>query len=306
MWFRFYDDTPDDPKLDGFSNDQKWLWAVVLCLASRSPVRGRLLLPPDEPLPMDSYVKRTGMTPDAIDRTLEAFRKREMLARDGPVWVVQNWDKRQFESDTSAERTRKYRERKRTQAPSGDGKDASQKRDSDVTVTPSDNRLQITDIIDHHEEKRPPPESVSPPEQTPLQAVEHYLMGRMQAMSLGGADFTAVEGWLRETGGNAEVICKAIDAGLMVHQQDKPSTVPRSARFYSGFVEKQWSRHQAEVNSSGRTTGSAGATAGQAPGIGVGRSGPNARGGERQGSADQGFGFNALTHNGGIGEPDVS
>lgn len=113
MWLRLYDDLPDDAKLDGLTNDQKWLWIVLMCLGSRAPIRGRLTLTLDVPLPMDSITKRTGITPELVSQTIEIFRQRDMMHREGLVWVLTHWDARQHESDSSAERTRKYREKKR-------------------------------------------------------------------------------------------------------------------------------------------------------------------------------------------------
>lgn len=72
---------------------------------------------------------------------------------DDGVLRVTNWDKRQYPSDSSAERTRKYREKKKANV-------TSQERHGDVTVTPqildTDTRYRIKD----KEEVPPSPQEV--------------------------------------------------------------------------------------------------------------------------------------------------
>lgn len=113
MWFRLYDDLPDDLKLDGLTNDQKWLWVVLMCLGSRMPVRGRLAIAIDSPLPMESITKRTGMSPEQVSQSMDVFRQRDMMHREETIWVLTHFSERQFISDSSVARTRQYRERKK-------------------------------------------------------------------------------------------------------------------------------------------------------------------------------------------------
>jgi hypothetical protein len=42
-WFRLYHDLPSDRKLIRFSVQQKWAWIVLLCMASESNERGKIV-----------------------------------------------------------------------------------------------------------------------------------------------------------------------------------------------------------------------------------------------------------------------
>ena len=126
--------------------------------------------------------------------------------------------------------------------------------------------------IDHHEEETP---SVEPVVKSPLAQIEDYLKGRTRSMMLGGTSLEDVKRWVALTGGNVQVVKDGIDAGFDLFRKDKPQDLPRTAQFYTGYVEKAWDRHKAiGGEKDGRTSSSPGTTPGKAPGTGTGRTGP--------------------------------
>lgn len=117
-WLRLYAEFVADPKVQLLAFEDQRHFVCLLCLKCNGVL--------DSETPSPAYrdrmvAKALGLSPDAA---LEARRR---LAECGLVdddWQPRKWDERQFTSDSSAERTRAYRERSKV------------KRHRDVTVTP--------------------------------------------------------------------------------------------------------------------------------------------------------------------------
>lgn len=111
-WFRFYDDVVNDPKVQSLPADLFKSWINILCVASKN---GGVL--PE--LSHLAFALRCDL--DAVTEMSQALQQVGLLDKKGSKLIPHNWNKRQFKSDTSAERTKRYRDNKR-----------------DVTVTPPD------------------------------------------------------------------------------------------------------------------------------------------------------------------------
>lgn len=105
-WFRFYDDALDHPKVQRLPADLFKFWVNLLCLASRN--NGRI--PPVEDVAFSLRVseKVAGQNVDA----LIAAGLIDLDADDVPI--PHNWDVRQFKSDVSTERVKRFRKRQET------------------------------------------------------------------------------------------------------------------------------------------------------------------------------------------------
>lgn len=126
-WFRFYSEALHDRKLGRvcrISGQDKarvlGAWTVILCLASESPERGRLLIAEDMPLTQDEILDEMGLDGDGVE-ILEAMEAVGMIEVDQSCgcgcYQVAAWGKRQFEeADNSTERVRRFRERQRQEA----------------------------------------------------------------------------------------------------------------------------------------------------------------------------------------------
>lgn len=124
-WFRFYDDAMNDPKVQRLPGEKFKAWINLLCLASKNGG----VLPA-----LDDIAFALRVTRDEITLTLDEFCANGLLdpveVRDAPMsYEPHNWGERQYISDskdpTSAERSKRYRDRKRV----------AQCRDRDATVT---------------------------------------------------------------------------------------------------------------------------------------------------------------------------
>lgn len=116
-WFRVYDSIIDDENLMELKPYQKWLWIVCLALANRSKIRGRLILKDGQPMSVHLIAQKAGVTAAQAEKTLKRFEELGLLHRDQETgaWVITNWDKRQFISDSSTERVRAHRARRRAE-----------------------------------------------------------------------------------------------------------------------------------------------------------------------------------------------
>jgi len=107
VWFRFYTEALDDPKVQKLPAEHFRVWVNLLCVAKKH----------DGKLPSESdcaFMLR--MDTAAFHVTFEALKSSGLI--DEKVGQSRhtephNWSKRQYKSDTSAERTRRYRNRHR-------------------------------------------------------------------------------------------------------------------------------------------------------------------------------------------------
>lgn len=113
-----YNDVLNDPKVQLLPKALRWSWVELLCLASKNGGT----LPPIEEI---AFAVRASVNDARSD--LDALILAGLIdIRPDGKFEPHNWDGRQYVSDSSAERTRKYRQRKQMQ------------RHGDVTVTPPD------------------------------------------------------------------------------------------------------------------------------------------------------------------------
>lgn len=120
-WFRLYTEIRRDPKLRRLPVSYRWVWITILCIARESPRPGWLLLRRDMPAQPADIADEANVPQEDAVRALELFKSSsyEMLVAEDGVLRVLNWGKRQYENDSSAERTRRYRRRKNSQDPNG-------------------------------------------------------------------------------------------------------------------------------------------------------------------------------------------
>ena len=172
-WFRFYSEAVSDRKVARTAKivgvDKALVvgvWAGLLSLASESPERGALLLAPGLPFTVADMAEEIGCSEETMQAILVQFDTLDMVGWDGDTLIVSHWSERQFESDNSTERVRRFRERKA-------------QRCGNVSVTDHSIAEHSIDIAEHSREESarnvsietdtPSPE---PPAGAPLQATK--------------------------------------------------------------------------------------------------------------------------------------
>lgn len=118
-WFRFYEDAVFDPKVQCLEPELFKFWVNMLCVCSKSSGS----LPTIRHL---SYSLR--MQERKVDRLLGLLVDAGLIDRTDQGLEPHNWHGRQYKSDVSTERVKRFRERS-----------------SSVEETPSENRVQKTD-----------------------------------------------------------------------------------------------------------------------------------------------------------------
>jgi hypothetical protein len=110
-WFRFYVEVLDDPKVQRLSGEVFKTWVNLLCFAATS----NGVLPDNE-----SIAFRLRLPIRVVEKRIELLIREGLLDalvdEDGdasPRLEPHNWRERQFISDTSLERVRKYRDNRR-------------------------------------------------------------------------------------------------------------------------------------------------------------------------------------------------
>jgi len=119
-WFRVYDQMAYERKLQRIARDLGLpfmqvvgAWTLILCMANESPIRGKLMHTETFPERSIDVSGTFQCTEDETFRLLDAFIKADMVTFEDDIYSVVNWDKRQFKSDISTQRTRKLRDAER-------------------------------------------------------------------------------------------------------------------------------------------------------------------------------------------------
>lgn len=107
-WFRFYHDVMDNPKLMRLPAESFRFWVILLCLASRSAVRGSL---PD----VEEIGFRTRTDLDQVRAHIDLFVARRLIeVTPSGGLIVSKWDEFQQKSDDSSPRKRRQRAGKKS------------------------------------------------------------------------------------------------------------------------------------------------------------------------------------------------
>jgi hypothetical protein len=100
-WFRLYDDVLNDPKVQKLSGETFKLWINVLCIASKHGG----VLPSLDDLAFQLRL------PELVCKTeIDTLKAAGLIDGDKRL-KPHGWEKRQYKSDTSTERVKRFRER---------------------------------------------------------------------------------------------------------------------------------------------------------------------------------------------------
>lgn len=102
-WFRFYDDAINDPKILKLPEAIRWRWSAILCVASKNSG----ILPP-----IVDVALMLRLTPQQAAATVTQLVSAGLIDKTETGLSPHNWNGRQYKSDVSNERVKRYRERK--------------------------------------------------------------------------------------------------------------------------------------------------------------------------------------------------
>jgi hypothetical protein len=101
-WFRFYDEVVDDPKVQTLGDKLGFFWMNCLCLASKNDG----ILPP-----LKDIAWKLRKPESQIAAMVASLHERGLLDREADSFTPHNWQLRQYASDVSTERVRRFREK---------------------------------------------------------------------------------------------------------------------------------------------------------------------------------------------------
>ena len=101
-WFRTYSEFAHDPKVQSMSETMQRRLVMIFCLKCSDVLKT---------LSDDDIAFQLRISGDDLLATKMLFITKGFIDKN---WSIKNWDKRQFVSDKSAERQRKYRAKKAT------------------------------------------------------------------------------------------------------------------------------------------------------------------------------------------------
>lgn len=143
-WCRLYHETLSDRKIKLVAIETgqpkpliMGVWTSLLMLANESPERGRLLSGKGQPLSFPFMADEIGLSETDLQAILNEFMEMGMIhVDDGGVLVITNWEDRQFKSDNSTERVKRFR---------------AKKQKSESPPLPDDNRNGTGEEVDSNE-----------------------------------------------------------------------------------------------------------------------------------------------------------
>lgn len=182
LWFRAYTEMVDDEKLRLLAFEDRWHFVALLCCKA-----GGILDDGAEPgLVRRKVAVKMGVQLRELDEIARRLAEVELIDQDSLQPI--NWADRQFESDSSAERTRRYREKKKKQR-LGD-----MERHCDVTVTPPETETDTeTDKYTENKSSKTAKRFVPP---TREEVAEYCKKRRSRVDPQRFVDFYAAKGWM--------------------------------------------------------------------------------------------------------------
>lgn len=103
-WLRLYDDTINDPKILKLPEAMRWHWVAMLCVASKN--EGALP-------PLDDVAIQLRVTTGKATEIMAALVKAGLLDKTETGFAPHNWNGRQYKSDVSTERVKRFRNAQR-------------------------------------------------------------------------------------------------------------------------------------------------------------------------------------------------
>lgn len=101
-WFRFYESALDDPKVQLLPPDLFKFWVNCLCLACRNGG----VLPPFQSV---SFSFRVPLS--VVESSVSKLKDAGLLDERRGTFFPHNWNKRQYQSDVSTDRVKRFRKR---------------------------------------------------------------------------------------------------------------------------------------------------------------------------------------------------
>ena len=131
-WFRFYTEAIDDEKLGLLAFEDRWHFVALLCLKGK----GVLDDEPDAEMLARKVALKMGLTLAELEKVAGRLARMGLIDKD--TFQPRAWDDRQMKSDSSAERVKAFRERKKQAKQAGNVTVTAQEEDTDTDTDKED------------------------------------------------------------------------------------------------------------------------------------------------------------------------
>lgn len=168
-WFRFYDDSVNDPKLLRLPDDLYRAWTILLCFASKN--EGTLP-------PADDIALALRMKPAKVCEWITKLVRAGLIDQTGNSFAPHNWGDRQYKSDSSAERMKRHRHKQRDVTPTVT---------SDVTVTVQNRTETETETEQIQKDSEANASGAEAPPDPAIPERDYFIRGREVLGSKSGA-----------------------------------------------------------------------------------------------------------------------
>ncbi len=144
-WFRFYSEALEDPKVQKLSPELFKFWVNILCITSKHDGK----LPPIEDI---AFAFR--LTLDETKVAFHGIQKAHLIDENtnqyGTTWAPHNWNKRQYKSDTSTERVKRFRNAARNNIETPPDTDSDTDTEQSKKSKPKKKKLPLAELsVDH-------------------------------------------------------------------------------------------------------------------------------------------------------------
>lgn len=113
-WLRLYSEMIHDRKIRRLKPEHRWLWTALLCMAGASELRGFVMVG-NAAADVDDIADGAALAPKVVTAGLGELERMGLIERDENLgaWSVPQWNERQFVSDVSTERVKRFRNKQR-------------------------------------------------------------------------------------------------------------------------------------------------------------------------------------------------
>lgn len=217
-WLRLYDDTINDPKILKLPEATRWHWIALLCIASKNDGA----LPP-----LDDIAIQLRVTPAKATEIIAALVRSRLLDKAETGFVPHNWDGRQYKSDVSTDRVKRFRNGKRNVS-------------SAVSETPCS--VSVSDTVSESLSKKEDPEFVVFWEDWPNKVGKPAAVKALAAARKRGAPFGEIMDGVRSYIRDKPPDRPWLNPATFLNQDrwaDQPAPPPSAAKPLTEFQLKQ-------------------------------------------------------------------
>lgn len=208
QWFRFYNEVLNDQKVQSLPLEVFKIWVNLLCLASTNGSSDGYL----GTLNSVSFALRE--TEGTVSSAFHTLISTGIIETDDETFHIAKWKKRQYKSDTSTERVKRFRNRSRnvTETPQSRAEQIQSRAEANGTEA----SVEVIQIFD---------------------AVRAEVWGQAQArLAPSPTDKLTADGWLKA--GISPAFCQTLFRHEMTKMHSKNKAPPRSLKFFDESIRE--------------------------------------------------------------------